>query len=793
MKKPLPQDGLSTTGRLKGFPLQSMLVFIIVATIINIGGFTILFLEFLKIPGFHFVSLDYSTNNSFSSNLNTTPAILFFSIGSLLAIFALIIVWKNAHSYHKKVLRENVQILQASEKKAQTMLLQQEAILQNIPDLAWVKDSSGKIISVNLAFEKAFNLKQVDIAGKTNMDLWPEEMAEKYTYEDQWVVKNARQIRVLEDYKSPDGESRWVDTIKAPVFDADHIVIGTIGIARDITELKLKEDKIKHLNRIYSFLSEINKTIVRTQDQLTLFNEVCRIAVEYGNFEAACICEISSDSSRFNVIPTSSHIKNNQGLAQPSTKVNPRLNDQLLKSLVAGKSYVDNNATDTMGFYDTDENNTFSNPYSIGFFPILFQETPSFFLCLFSEIKDYFHAKDMDLLAELTSDISFSLDMLEREKQRIIAEERFRHVFENASLGMAMVAMDGKYLEVNKAFAAMLGYEEEELNKLSVQEITFPDDVNTSNLLLKDIGDSPAGSTRKLEKRYLRKNGEILWAEISCSVMPFLLSRSRFFITQILDITDRRKAVEEIKKLNQDLELRVAERTTELLAYTRELEAFSYSVSHDLSAPLRSIIGFSTALTEDYSNVIDSKGFDYINRINNAVSRMARLIEDLLSLSMITRQEAYFEEVNISSLVEDLLSTMVKDEKTTVTYAKNIIAFGDKGLIRIALENLLGNAIKYSAHETNPTVVLDTIVEDGLEYLRIKDNGVGFDMVYASKLFTPFQRLHSDSEFKGNGIGLALVQRIINKHGGEIRAMSNPGEGATFIFRFSSTKQPVIL
>jgi signal transduction histidine kinase len=156
---------------------------------------------------------------------------------------------------------------------------------------------------------------------------------------------------------------------------------------------------------------------------------------------------------------------------------------------------------------------------------------------------------------------------------------------------------------------------------------------------------------------------------------------------------------------------------------------------------------------------------------------------------MITRQEAFFERVNISELLEEMTQLVNQDLHIRMDIQQEVWVTGDRGLIRIAMENLIGNAIKYSSHEENPHIIFDTVSENGVEYLRVTDNGVGFDMHYASKLFTPFQRLHTDAEFKGNGIGLALVQRIINKHGGDIHAKSAPGEGASFLFRFSGTKK----
>jgi PAS domain S-box-containing protein len=707
---------------------------------------------------------------------------------SLSAGIVLYNIWKNNQRLHLSLLEENEQRLLESEKIAKATLLRMDALLKNLSDLAWVKDAEGHIISVNAAFEKAFNCRNEEVTGKTNFDLFPAEMADKYTRDDNWVVLNMRQSRLIEDYHDQEGKKHWVDTVKSPIFDENHSVIGTIGIARDITELIAQENKINHLNRMYAFLSEINKTIVRKPEQTYLFTEVCRIAVEYGHFDAAFMCEIKCDEPGYFPLQATVQLKNDQDKAVSGHQMKPEIDLRILLALKDGRTFIDNDPSDQMhpvcGVLNGDDRQC----RSMGFFPILVRNETRYFLCLYSKQKAYFLDEDIQLIAELTSDISFSLNLTEHETHRLIAEERFRQVFENASLGMAMVLMNGNYLKVNRAFANMLGYQEEELNQKNYADVTHPDDIGITHDAISQFGKSPVGSTINFEKKYLKKTGEIVWVQISASMMPTLPDSDAYFITQILDITERRKSEEEIKKLNQELELRVAERTTELLAYTKELEAFSYSVSHDLSAPLRSILGFSSALKEDYYDKLDERGHDYINRVSNAVNRMSQLIKDLLSLSMITRQEAFFETIDISSMAKELVESIPHRGDLEIEINDNLTVTGDKGLVRIALENLLNNAIKYTANESHPRITLDSIKKEGTEYLRVSDNGVGFDMNYASKLFIPFQRLHSDAEFKGNGIGLAIVQRIINKHGGEILAESAPGQGARFIFRFHHKK-----
>jgi PAS domain S-box-containing protein len=257
------------------------------------------------------------------------------------------------------------------------------------------------------------------------------------------------------------------------------------------------------------------------------------------------------------------------------------------------------------------------------------------------------------------------------------------------------------------------------------------------------------------------------------------------------DVTEIRKASEAVQQLNAELEMRVAERTRQLELANRELESFAYSVSHDLRAPLRSIDGFSKALLEDYERQLDADGRDYLSRVRNATRRMATLIDDLLALSRFSRLEMLSEQVDLGALSGEIVEDILKQEpqrSLDVSIGPDLAARGDPSLLRVVMQNLLQNAVKFTCKTRNARIEVGMTMRSGRPEFHVRDNGVGFDMIYVGRLFGAFQRLHADAEFPGTGIGLATVQRIIHRHGGTVRAEAAVGKGTTIFFTLESPR-----
>jgi light-regulated signal transduction histidine kinase (bacteriophytochrome) len=258
------------------------------------------------------------------------------------------------------------------------------------------------------------------------------------------------------------------------------------------------------------------------------------------------------------------------------------------------------------------------------------------------------------------------------------------------------------------------------------------------------------------------------------------------WIGTIADIDDRKRAQEEILRLNADLEDRVRRRTVELEATNKELESFSYSISHDLRAPLRAIDGYSRMVEEDYGDKFDGEGKRMLSIVREEALKMGHLIDDLLAFSKLSRKSLdETQDIDMTAMAKNVAQEILRDqnaERVRLDIWPLPPAKGDGALLRQVWVNLISNALKYSGSRPQAEVVVTGEVVNGEAIYRVQDNGVGFDMKYAGKLFGVFQRLHKAEEFEGTGVGLAIVHRVITRHGGTVRADGRPGEGATFYF-----------
>jgi PAS domain S-box-containing protein len=370
------------------------------------------------------------------------------------------------------------------------------------------------------------------------------------------------------------------------------------------------------------------------------------------------------------------------------------------------------------------------------------------------------------------------------------SEQRFRQIFENAPTGISIANWEGRIEQCNPALCALLGYTEEELRGRWFGSLIPEEDLDAS---LQGTARVRSGEIPFFheESRYVRKNGEPVWVHKYLSVLPTEAGEVPHVVVLVTDISKSKEAEEKVRGLNTELEERVRHRTAQLEAANKELEAFAYSVSHDLRAPLRGIDGWSLALMEDYGEHLEPRAMQYLDRVRSETQRMGDLIDDLLQLSRISRAEMHRARVNLSAIAESIAARLKEahaGRQLEFHIAPGLVALGDGRLLEVALTNLLENAVKFTLPRELAQIEFSGVPEGASPTFVVRDNGVGFDMTYAGQLFGAFQRLHSQSEFPGTGIGLATVQRVVCRHGGRIWAEAAPDRGAAFYFTLGEPK-----
>lgn len=364
-------------------------------------------------------------------------------------------------------------------------------------------------------------------------------------------------------------------------------------------------------------------------------------------------------------------------------------------------------------------------------------------------------------------------DITDRRKVEVallISEEKFEKAFQASAAGIAITNLsDSTYVEVNEAFSKMIGHSVEAIIGHTSIELGVIVNFDKREEALDDIRQNSSAKIFEMSLRH--KTGNII--EVLSSVETILVNDVKYAITIIYDITQRKVAEQQLEEVN------------------KELEAFTYSVSHDLRAPLRAINGYAHMLNEDYGTKLDTEGKRIINTICNNAIAMGTLIDELLAFSKLGRKEVHCTKIDMNELVEGVMADMDKSlmDRAEIRINRLPVVRADYGMFRQLMFNLIANALKYSSKKEHPIVELSSEEREGEIVFSVKDNGAGFDMKYYDKLFGVFQRLHKQSEFDGVGVGLAIVQRIITKHGGKVWAEGKVNEGAVFKFSLITTQK----
>jgi PAS domain S-box-containing protein len=379
------------------------------------------------------------------------------------------------------------------------------------------------------------------------------------------------------------------------------------------------------------------------------------------------------------------------------------------------------------------------------------------------------------------SALRFLAATLQRLVDRMDPQEgRYRMLFEYSPLPMWVFDVETlRFLAVNDAALRLYGYAREELLAMSVLEVRPPEEREP----FREFQRLHPDDVQRGAFRHLKKNGEVIDVEGVGHLVSWRGRPARLVL--INDITERKRTQQELERLNRELEDRVRSRTAQLEAANKELEAFSYSVSHDLRAPVRHIDGFVKLLERELPPATDKAGH-YLRTIAMSSRRMAALIDDLLALSRTGRAPLEMRRVPLQPLVDEVIRELRPDlARRRIDWRIGPLPAvrGDPSLLRVVLQNLFANAVKYTQPRRLATIEIGAQqLDDGEVAIFVRDNGVGFDMRYADRLFGVFQRLHRDEEFEGTGIGLATARRIVHRHGGRIWGEGEPDRGASFYF-----------
>ncbi|MCX6270966.1 MAG: PAS domain S-box protein [Bacteroidetes bacterium] len=568
-----------------------------------------------------------------------------------------------------------------------------------------------------------------------------------------------------------------------------------LALVRDITERKRTEEMQSRMYRELRAISNCNQTLLHAADEQTLLSEICRIIcdeaeyrlawVEYSeNDEAKTIRPVAwsgSESSYIETARLSWSDETDRGRGPAGNAI--RTGNVILVQ--------DFNCDPQMTPW---KESALKHGYRSGIALPLKDENAKVFgvLLIYSSEKEAITHDEMRLLEDLSGDLADGIISLRTRNERKKAEESLKqsglrlneaqHVahignWELDLVKNVLIWSDEIYLmfEIDpKHFDA--SYE-------AFLDTIHPDD--------RDLVNSTYTTSVKnktpysIDHRLLFPDGRIKHVHEQCVTLYDINGDPLRSIGTVQDITTRKRAEEVIYKLNQELEQRVDERTSQMEAANRELEAFAYSVSHDLRAPLRGIDRFSLILLEEYQDNIDEQGKNYLRRVRLATQRMAQLIDDMLNLSRVSRSEMNIQPVNLSKIALEIattLSSMQPERQVEFIIPEGIIVQGDNRLLRIVLENLIGNSWKFTSKHPTATIEFGLQQQNEKSVYFIRDDGAGFEMKHAQKLFGAFQRLHTATEFPGIGVGLATVQRVIHRHGGSVWAEGEVEKGTTFYF-----------
>jgi PAS domain S-box-containing protein len=634
-----------------------------------------------------------------------------------------------------------VQALRESEERfRKAFLTSPDAI--NINRLA-----DGMYVSINKGFTQIMGYSAEEAAGKTSLELniwaYPEDRKALVAS----LTQNGEVVNLEARFRAKNGDIHY-GLMSASVFDLNNVA-HIISITRDITERKKMEAETQaNRNKLETALASMNDAVF-ISDNEGRFIEFNDAFATFHRFKTKAEC-----AQTLAEYPAFLEVSFPDGQLAP-------LEQWAVPRALRGE--VGTSVEYGLRRKDTGE----------------------------AWIGSYSFAPIRDAEGAIIGSVVVGRDISDRkhaEERLRESEERYRTVADYTYDWEYWRAPDGKVLYISPSCERITGYSIQDFMEnpdLLDSIVHFEDHLiyeEHHSAIEHEVNDP---SVHETDFRIRRRDGEMRWIGHTCQLIRRSDGTKLGRRATNRDITERKIAEEEVYRLNQTLEMRVKERTIQLEAANKELEAFAYSVSHDLRAPLRGIDGWSLALLEDYHDQLDEQGQKYLDRVRTEANRMGQLIDDLLLLSRVTRAEMQTKPVDLSGLAQTIVARLQAaqpERQVAVTIQPGLTTQGDAALLGVVLTNLLDNAWKFTGKRPAARIEFGQTLVDGQPTYFVCDNGAGFDMAYAQKLFGAFQRLHKNTDFPGTGVGLATVQRIVRRHGGQVWAEAQVDQGATFFF-----------
>jgi PAS domain S-box-containing protein len=567
-------------------------------------------------------------------------------------------------------------------------------------------------------------------------------------------------------YPKADHTLMWFTVGGRPVTDHGNIAGICIAIT-DITARKESEDEIAKISNLNAFIGQVNQNIVHIKDKKDLFKNACRIACEFGKFKIAWIGIFDEEHELINLVDQTG-LPDSQLQHFTNAPLKPDGPQKYL--LQNGGYYVSNNSENDPGLQSMKALGDHFSFRSCMLLAIKKADKVIGTFNLYSTEVGFFDPEKITLLQEVTSDISFALDMFEKadrqkeaEEQIIKNEKRFRALIEKSTSMKTLATAEGEVIYGSPSISDILGYSPAEfMNKPGIDFI-HPDDIAVFQQKRKDILKTP-GASFHLQQRLRHKDGHWLWCEDTDTNMLHDPDVNAI-ISNFTDITERKNAEDKTEA-------------------NKALEAFTGMVSHDLRAPARAVVGFAKIIQEEYSAKMCADERELFGYIEDGGKRMNILIDDLLKLAKNGNEKLKLEPVDMKRLIGAIWLNISRNvaHQAVLELKEMPVILADESMMHQVVENLLTNAIKYSSKKEKPVITIWCEEANEKVTFYFKDNGAGFDMNQYYRLYGAFQRLHNQSDFEGTGVGLSLVKRIIEKHGGTVGAESKVGEGATFYF-----------